>query len=476
MDRRPEDQQRSDRSLRDRIIAAADPDEVASDPELSVVADLAVADANPPRARNAGIRPSAARRAARARRTWLSMLFIPVFAIYLLLDAMRELRAHLTRANETERERRPSFHRPEAMPGPDERSMEDIVSALESFPFHPSRLPASAVFFRDNGADATGALFSANPQMASFPHFYPSTFQEVLFEGCEGERIAGMRATHEHSGPAVVICHGLLMNKHFDVIISLAKRAYEEWGFHVVTLDLRGWGDSAWTTDAPASAGYYEGRDLLEVCRTLHEDPLVTSVGAIGYSLGGATVLNAAHASSLSDDKPLDGGGIAISAPTDIDPVLTHISTKPHWRDPYFGLWNLFRAAIKSNVRRRGLLGDPQTWRDLVETTSPAYYGVSMEEYCRRASAVNFAHEITQPVLELHSTDDFLVPVWNAYQLQDAVADNPWVHVMVRDGGAHCAFAAADSAWFHSTVRRWLEYWATPGAFKVDPAEDEILG
>jgi hypothetical protein len=33
---------------------------------------------------------------------------------------------------------------------------------------------------------------------------------------------------------------------------------------------------------------------------------------------------------------------------------------------------------------------------------------------------------------------------------------------MVRDVGAHVSFGAVDPSWYFSTVRRWVEYWATP--------------
>ncbi|MCW2926307.1 MAG: putative AB-hydrolase YheT, partial [Thermoleophilia bacterium] len=395
--------------------------------------------------RRARLAPHAARHATRARRTWIALAFFPFFAIYVVIDALRDLRDVVARDRNDVLQSRPRFVRPEAMGPLEDRSMEAVVTALEQFPFNPTRLSATHAFYRDNGPDAIGALLSPNPQMTTIPHFYPRPFEQRLFTGDQGQQLAGMEAMHEHAGPAVVICHGLLMTKNFDAIIQLARRAFEQWGFHVVTVDLRGWGQSAWTSAAPASAGFHEGRDIIEIARELKRNPLVTSVGAIGFSLGGASVLNASHVSSIADDTPLDGGAVTISAPTQIAMALEHISTKPHWRDPYFGLWNVFRAAIKGNVRRKGLRRDLGTWYDLVEELSAPYYGISMEEFCARASAVNFAAEITTPVLDLHAADDFLVPVQHAYALQEAATGNEWIHVMVRDCGAHCSFAAVDS-------------------------------
>jgi predicted alpha/beta-fold hydrolase len=448
---------------------ASAPNDGAGVDDSEVVGDLTQpADARPRRATRI-----APRAATRARRTWLALLFFPVFVIYSIVDAMRTISDRLHRDRERRVEARPPFRRPADMPPLAERSVADIAAVLDRFPFRPGRLSTSAAFFRDHGPDALGALLSPYPDVTTIPHLYPPSFQQRLFTGDQGVQLSGMQAMHEHRGPALVIAHGLLMTKNFDAIIQLARRAYEQWGFHVVTFDMRGWGQSTWTTDAPASAGYHEGRDILEIARELHRDPRVTSVAGIGFSLGGASMLNAAYAQTLGTDTPLDGGFISVSPPSMVDVALIHISTKPHWRDPFFGLWHVFQAAIKGTVRRRGLDRELRSWRDLVYTISAPYYGITVEEFAERASAVNFADRIRTPGLVLHAADDFLVTVQHAYALQDTVADNPNVHVMVRDAGAHVAFGAVDPSWYHSVVRRWLEYWATPGGDAPDPEDLE---
>ncbi|MCW2974478.1 MAG: alpha/beta hydrolase fold protein [Thermoleophilia bacterium] len=409
-------------------------------------------------------RINAARTATRARRTWLAALFFPVFALFLAIDGIRSIAARLSADRASELERRPIFERPAGMPTGDRRSVADIAATVEAFPYEPRRMSTNTAFFRDNGSDAIGALLSPFPHAGAM-HRYPATFRQRLFTGADGEQVAGMVAMHDHPGPAIIICHGLLMTKNFDLIIQVARRAFEQWGFHVVTLDLRGWGQTAWTSEAPSSAGFHEGRDVVEVARALRESHLVTSVGALGYSLGGSTVLNAARHSSVADDHPLDGGVIAVSAPTDLGVALDEISTKPRWRDPLFGLWQLFQATVRGTVRVQGLRPEIRTFRDLVHEVSLPFYGITYEQYARQASARDFAREIETPVLALHARDDFLIPVQHAYDLRDAAAENPNVHVIVHDEGAHVSLEAVEPRWFNSTVRRWFEYWATPGDY-----------
>jgi predicted alpha/beta-fold hydrolase len=450
------------------VPAGAPTSEPATEPDREVVDAPKPPSSTPPAQRPQMFAPHARRAGLKARRTWWALLFFPVFVLYVAIDLIRELRARTANERHEVIERRPSFRRPEAMGPVEERSMADIAAALDRFPFRPARISTNHAFFRDNGADAIGALLSPNPQISTLPHFYPPYFEQRLFTGEDGVQLAAMQGMHDRRAPAVIICHGMHMTKHFELIIALARRAFEQWGFHVVTLDMRGWGQSAWTTDAPPSAGYHEGRDIVEVARELQRDERVTSVAGIGFSLGAASMLNAAHVTSLSEDRPLDGGVIAVSAPSEVGEAIRFISTKPtDWRDPFFGLWHLFHAVIRSNVRRRGMDRSVRTWYDLVTEMALPYYGLDFDEFCHRANAENFAHEIDIPVLEMHAADDFVVPVHHAYRLKDRSDGNPWLHVVIKDSGNHCSFAAVDPSWYHSTLRCWLEYWATPAAGTV---------
>ena len=72
-------------------------------------------------------------------------------------------------------------------------------------------------------------------------------------------------------------------------------------------------------------------------------------------------------------------------------------------RDPYFGLWNVFRATIKGTVRKRRLRREVRTWLDLVEEVSCPYYDITLAQHNEQASAARWADKITQPVLCLHA-------------------------------------------------------------------------
>ena len=70
-------------------------------------------------------------------------------------------------------------------------------------------------------------------------------------------------------------------------------RAFYEWGFNVAVLDLRSFGlTELITSSAPSTGGWKEGLDLIALGRYMKELGS-TSVGALGISLGGSSVLNA---------------------------------------------------------------------------------------------------------------------------------------------------------------------------------------
>ena len=397
----------------------------------------------------------------RLRRSGLSLLVLPAIAAV----TTRELVADAVHKIEERRPAgppQPGFERPSEMPDGADLSIDDIVDSLQRFPYRPKPMSTHRAFLDTFGAEGFGLLTANKPALQSFPHLYPRQFRKCLLEGADGVRLSGLKAMHDTPGPVLIICHGLLTSKNFDYVRSVALRAFFQWGFHVVTFDLRGWGESAWTTDAPSSAGYEEGRDLVEIARDLHRDPLVTSVGVMGFSLGGSTVLNAARHTSREADSPIDGGVMSLNAPTDIARATEYIGKRPmSIRHPYFGIYYLFRTSMKAGIRRQGYdINRFADWKELAAQIAAPYYGVTPEEFDARASAVNFASEIRVPTLHMHATDDFVVPVDHAFRLDEARQGNPNVRVWVVPQGNHCGFSSIDPQWYYSVVRRWFEYWA----------------
>src|SRR4029078_12702174 len=112
----------------------------------------------------------------------------------------------------------------------------------------------------------------------------------------------------------VLVVSGLCTTTRFDYVRRIAVRAFYEWGFNVAVLDLRSFGLTEITSSAPSTAGWKEGLALIALGRYMKELGS-TSVGALGISLGGSSVLNASDPEGA--ERALDGGLLAVSPPAE---------------------------------------------------------------------------------------------------------------------------------------------------------------
>jgi dienelactone hydrolase len=222
------------------------------------------------------------------------------------------------------------------------------VLAVPSSPA-PRRIAALA---RTGLPDLPLALVSTVPALSSLGWRYPRVFRPRSLPGADGEPMAALVALQPIGpAPALIVAHGATTTKAFDYVRRACLRAYAA-GFHVLAPDLRGYGVTGLIAEAPTSLGAEEGRDLLAAADWLRERG-ATSVAAVGYSLGGAAVLSAARRDPRAGG--LDGGALAVSAPTDLWATLQHISTRPRLRDPAFFNWLALRAdAIARAARQAG--------------------------------------------------------------------------------------------------------------------------
>jgi predicted alpha/beta-fold hydrolase len=354
-------------------------------------------------------------------------------------------------------------------------SVAEIVGRLRTFPYRPLPLPVNAAFTRQFGLDTSVLLFG-NARRYSSPQRYPAPFRDVVLEGHDGVPIAASVAMQSHAAPMLFICHGLCMTRRFRAVITLARHAFEHWGWHVVAWDARGCGASAWLGDEQPTAGWLEGEDLVAIARQVKEDGRVSAVHALGISLGASAVLNGARVESRERAEgaaPAIDSVLAISGPTMLGAAVDHISTRPHPRHPFFVLWAMFKLALVINARRMGERRGSATWRYAVDEWLAPRSGLTPDEFQARASAATFADQIAIPALALHAQDDFCVPVEQARALEEAAADNPNVHVWVLPRGNHAAFDAVTRRWYRSVIRRWCEYWTHDAAERSSVEQQE---
>jgi predicted alpha/beta-fold hydrolase len=247
--------------------------------------------------------------------------------------------------------------------------------------------------------------------------------------------------------------HGLFSTRRFDYVREIAVRAYYEWGFNVAAVDLRSFGLTGLVNEAPSSGGWKEGEDLLAVALQLKAMG-ATSVGALGISLGGSSVLAASHQQGA--ETALSGGILAISPPADIGTATERLSRTLPLKHPQYALNYGFRAMLLSRVRGSRWPENVSRLDEALDQVTAAYYELPPEEIRFRSSAVNHIGGARVPVLVLHPVDDRIIPVRHARMLAEAAAENDLVRVWELPGGGHGAIDAVDRHWAYSGLPQLL--------------------
>lgn len=346
---------------------------------------------------------------------------------------------------------------PPALPLPRTRpggGMAELMAELEAIPHQLEPRPAAAI--RMVLADLSSFVLSQQREAANLGYSYPRQFTDHVFEGADGEHIAATIAVHDEPRPGVIVVHGLFSSRRFDYVRRIAVRAFFEWGFDVAAVDLRSFGLTNHTSQAPTSVGWKEGEDIVACARHL-KSLGATTVGAIGISLGGSSVLGACHAEGA--DEALDGGILAISPPADPRLIAERLSKRVPPSHPAYlinrGNWALLTSRIRE-ARWEGI----DDFLDPLEKVSAPYYEVEPDALWRRAAAVNHIERAKVPTLILHPVDDWLIPVSHARMLAQAGAGNDLVRVWELPGGGHGGLEATDPAWTGDVMRRFCERWA----------------
>ena len=345
---------------------------------------------------------------------------------------------------------------------PRERTMEALMADLESIPHGLHHSDAAMV--RKGLADMSTFVLAQQREAANLGYAYPAQFSDHVFEGADGEHIAASVGLHEGGPrPALIVVHGLFSSRRFDYVRDIAVRAFFEWGFNVAALDLRSFGLTNLTSQAPTSVGWKEGEDIL-ACARYMKDLGTTTVGALGISLGGSSVLGACHPQGA--DEAVDGGILAISPPGDPRAMAARLSRTLPRTHPAYALNQGFWAMLRSRIRQSNW-DDVHDFVDPIEKISAPYYEVEPEELWHRAAAREHIADAKVPVLVLHPDDDEVIPVEQARELAAAARGNDLVRVWILPGGGHGAIDAIDRTWFFAVLRGFFERWAGYPATEV---------
>lgn len=398
---------------------------------------------------------------AKAANVVFGLIAMPLWLIGQLLGGrVRDLLVSLER-----RQRRPL-----PVPAEEERSMGALVGDLEAIPQHLRRHPLAE--FRFGMGDISNFVLAQQRSGVVLGYRYPGQFDDHIFAGDGGERISASIALQEAARPGLIVVHGLFTSSRFNYVRQIAVRAYYEWGFNVAVIDLRSFGMTELTSTAPSTAGWKEGLDLIALASYMKELGS-TSVGALGISLGGSSVLNACDLPGAAE--LLDGGILAVSPPAVPKQVWARLSEPVSRRHPLYLIHHAFKAALISRVRSGRWPPEAEDMAHVLEHVSAPYYGVSADEIWSRATGLDHVPDAKVPLLVLHPEDDHIVKVDQARLLAGAAAGNDLVRVWILPAGAHGLLETADAGWTHGVYRgffeRWGRYAERPGELPVGAVE-----
>ncbi|MGZ5307751.1 MAG: serine aminopeptidase domain-containing protein [Solirubrobacterales bacterium] len=345
--------------------------------------------------------------------------------------------------------------RPLPVPPERERSMEALMDDLRRIPEHLAPHPISDLRF--GMRDISNFVVAQHREGAVLGYRYPAHFDDHIFEGGDGERIASTIALQEAARPGLIVVHGVFTSSRFDYVRRIAVRAYYEWGFNVAALDLRSFGLTELTSAAPSTAGWKEGLDVAALARYMKELGS-TSVGTLGISLGASSVLNACDAEDAAET--LGGGILAVSPPAIPKRVWARLSEPVGRRHPRYPIHKAFQAALTSRVRSGRWPPDAEDMARVIDAISAPYYGISADEIWRLAEGRAHVPGSHVPLLVLHPEDDPIIKVEEAHALAEAASGNELVRVWVLRGGGHGLLEAADPRWTHAVYRGFFERWA----------------
>lgn len=292
---------------------------------------------------------------------------------------------------------------------------------------------------------------------------YPRPFRKFVFKSWDGTLLSGWLGVHAEGGRetrrgtrgAPVPREGLLMvpgmftSKDNAVQKARALKIFRDWGYHVLSLDLRGFGESARIYN---TAGWKEAEDIQAAVEYFRAHVPLQKLHIYSESLGANAAIIAAARTAERGFRLVDGGILAVGPYADIKQEAAHLSARPDLRDQFFMVQWFFIQLLR--------LGGA-TYSSFVEylEDAAAHYGLPLKELYEKSSSKNFIRKVNVPLLVLNSKDDPVVPVSHARTFQRLLRgrDNPTSWLL--DWGNHCAHELADPDWFWALLHEFFDFY-----------------
>lgn len=256
--------------------------------------------------------------------------------------------------------------------------------------------------------------------------------------------------------PLVVLVHGLTGCEGSSYMLETA-RFFLAAGYPVMRLNLRGAGPSRETCRGSYCAG--SGGDLGAVLAALDADDAGRGVALVGFSLGGAIVLDFL-ARRARAARPICA--VTVSAPLALGAAVRRMM-RP--RNVLYHRWLLARmkdavstGPARVSGRERAAVLDARTIREFDDAfTAPRNGFADADDYYSRCSVQGVMDRVETPTLLLHARNDPWIPS-APYEHVDRNAQ-PHVAVALTDDGGHVGFHGRRSPtpWYNAVIHAYLE-------------------
>ncbi len=326
---------------------------------------------------------------------------------------------------------------------------------IERIPFHPKKIrePLGTVVFSLPDIPAyiyqnMVKVIAVIPQIQ--PFFYPYSskkFTSRIFKIKNGLELKAEVAKRVGNKRTIILVHGIFQSKNFRFIRNIASHLYSRYNFDVIVVDTRDHlGTGFLSPDFPASSGFLEGEDILEVASQVKEESETSSVFLLGFSYGGTVVLNTLNSKKIKD---IVDGVIAVSPALILEHAVTHIDTKSSFFDPFYQMYVVFQLCLRL---RYGF--GIKTFREYLKKSAQTY-GYREKVMMKRSSVTEFIKNIEIPTLILVSEDDPVIPKGDIEEVSLQSRDNGNVKVLVKEKGGHIAFSFIEPEWFYKVIGRF---------------------
>jgi len=255
--------------------------------------------------------------------------------------------------------------------------------------------------------------------------------------------LAGYFHEGSPSRPIIIVLHGLY-DSNASRYVRITADALAKQSYGVLLPDMR-WHGCLLDDRYLSTLGVEESQDLLHWAKRLRER-YHRPVGAIGYSLGGLTVVLAMEADA---NYILDRGAIAISPPANLATVFARLDREPSLsRDRRAFLFlSFFRKFLGTRLREMGVHPSETPFSDYVK-----HLGIDVVTAAEPKERLT---EVRGRLLIVTAEDDPILGSAPAEALVHA-PNNPNVRVIVTRDGGHIGHLGRYRTWLSATFARFF--------------------